>query len=108
MMRRCRVYNHDRFAGVLEELDDGTYRFRYDAAYLVDDTTEPVSLTLPKRREPYTSDHLFPFFYGLTAEGANRQLQARLLGIDEDDAFGLLMEAGCDTIGSVTVKAGEP
>lgn len=103
-MRRCRVYNHNRFAGVLEQLDDGTFRFCYDEAYLADDSTEPVSLTLPKRGEPYRCDHLFPFFYGLTAEGANRRLQARLLGIDEDDAFGLLMATGRDTIGSVTVE----
>ncbi len=106
-MRRCRVYNHDRFAGVLEQLDDGTYRFTYDPEYLADDSTDPVSLTLPKRRQPYTSEQLFGFFYGLLSEGANRRLQSRILGIDEDDAFGLLMATGRDTIGSVTVEPDE-
>lgn len=106
-MRRARVYNHDRLAGILEELDDGTYRFTYDAEYLADESTEPVSLTLPKRSEPYTSEHLFGFFYGLIAEGANRRLQSRLLRIDEEDAFGLLVATGRDTVGSVSVKPDE-
>lgn len=107
MSRSALVYNHERFAGRLDELEDGRYRFTYDAEYLVDATTEPVSLTLPKRREPYVSETLFAFFYGLAAEGSTRQLQANLLRVDPDDTFALLMATGGDTIGSVTIAADE-
>lgn len=104
MRRRARVYNHDRLAGHLEELDDGSYRFSYDPEYLADGTTEPVSLTLPKRAKPYESEVLFPFFYGLASEGSTRRLQANLLRVDREDVFGLLLAAGRDTIGSVTLE----
>ena len=107
-MRRAKVYNKDRLAGHLVELDDGTFRFQYEPEYLADESTGPVSLSLPKRSEPYRSDHLFAFFYGLLAEGPNRQRQCRRLKIDEDDSFGLLLETGRDTIGSVTIAPGEP
>lgn len=103
-MRRARVYNKDRLAGYLEEREDGTYRFVYDKEYLADDSTGPVSLTLPKRAEPFHSENLFAFFYGLLSEGPTRRRQCRRLKIDEDDAFGLLLATGRDTIGSVTIR----
>lgn len=103
-MRRGRVYNHGRLAGTIEERDDGSYCFRYDAEYLADPSTTAISLTLPLREQHYISDHLFSFFYGLLAEGSTRKLQCRRLRIDEDDAFGLLLATARDTIGSVTVE----
>jgi serine/threonine-protein kinase HipA len=106
-MRRALVYNKDRLAGYLEERDDGTYRFRYDEEYLADDSTGPVSLTLPKRPDPFVSEHLFAFFYGLLAEGSTRRRQCRRHKIDEDDHFGLLLATGRDTIGSVTIETAE-
>jgi len=92
--------------GLLEERDEGGYRFRYDPDYLASPGS-PISLTLPKRAEPYEAGHLFPFFYGLLAEGSTRTIQHRVLRIDEDDAFGLLLATAQDTVGSVTVVRGE-
>lgn len=106
-MRRGEVYNHGRLAGTIEELNDGTYRFTYDPSYVADPDSEAVSLTLPKRTEPFESEHLFPFFYGLLSEGSTRKLQSRLLNIDEEDTFGLLLETGRDTVGSVSVEGVE-
>ncbi len=101
--RRAAVHCHGRRAGVLEELTDGGFRFAYEEAYLADSDAPAVSLTLPRRTRPFVSDSLFPFFYGLLAEGTTRQLQARLNRIDPNDAFGLLLATGRDTIGAVTV-----
>lgn len=101
-MRRARVYNHDRFAGILEETSQG-YRFTYDRDYAIDAETSPVSLTLPKSKGSYESKDLFPFFYGLLSEGSTRTLQCRLLRIDEEDDFGLLLATGRDSVGSVRV-----
>jgi serine/threonine-protein kinase HipA len=48
---------------------------------------------------------LFPFFYGLLAEGENKDMQCRILKIDENDSFTrLLKTASEDTIGGVIVK----
>lgn len=100
-MRLCKVFVHDQEAGVLQETDKGTYSFIYNEGY----SGEPVCLAMPIRKEPYCSDHLFPFFFNMLSEGENRQLQSMLLHIDENDDFGILLAtAQKDTIGAVTVK----
>lgn len=108
-MRQCEVYVHGIKAGVLTENDNREYIFTYDASYLSDEKNPPVSLTLPLRKEPYHSPHLFPFFFNMLSEGENRQIQSRLLRIDAEDDFGILLAtARYDTIGAVTVKPIEP
>lgn len=102
-VKRARVLERGVLAGILEETPTG-YRFTYDPAYLADESAPAVSLTLPRRAEPYESGHLFAFFHGLLAEGFLKNLQCRALKIDEDDDFGrLVATAGGDVIGSVTV-----
>ncbi len=104
-MAKGSVYINQVLAGVLEKTDDGIYEFRYHDDYYLDERLPPVSLTLPKSSKVYRSPQLFPFFYGLLAEGVNKDVQCRLLKIDEEDDFTrLLKTAGDDTIGAVTVK----
>ena len=50
--RTAHIYVRDTFAGTLQETDAG-YVFAYDTAYLADEQSPAVSLTLPKRQEPY-------------------------------------------------------
>lgn len=65
----------------------------------------PSPLRFPKSGKEFVSDTLFPFFYNMLAEGANKASQCRSLKIDEEDAFGLLLAtAHTDTIGAITVK----
>lgn len=96
------MFNHGRLAGHLVETEAG-FVFTYDAAYLPDG--EPISLTLPTRSAPHSAPTLFSFFYGLLAEGSMRAIQHRVLKIDEDDVFGLLLATCGDTIGSVSIEA---
>lgn len=97
------VYCAGRLAGRIEKTASG-YRFTYDPAYLADPASRPVSATLPKRIESYSSTTLFPFFFGLLAEGSLKEVQCRTLKLDENDPFGrLLKTAAVDTIGDVTV-----
>ena len=104
-MRRAEVYTNGVFAGLLTETDDAKYIFKYDDVFLVNPTTKAISLTLPKRSEPFVANELFPFFFNMLSEGANKALQCMTLKIDENDAFGLLLAtASNDTIGSVTIK----
>ena len=98
------VYNNSIIAGIIEK-DANVYIFRYDDAYLNNNDTPPVSLTLPKTQQEYRSTVLFPFFYGLLSEGINKDIQCRLYKIDENDDFTrLLLTARYDTIGAITVK----
>lgn len=104
-MAKGAVYVNKILAGILEKKEDGTYEFKYDDEYYRNGELPHVSLTLPKSQQIYYSKDLFPFFYGLLAEGVNKDIQCRLLKIDEEDEFfRLLKTAGNDTIGAVTVK----
>lgn len=104
-MRSAKVYIRGIEAGTLTENDNGSYSFEYEPAYFVNTSMPEVSLTLPKAEMKFTSDYLFPFFFSLLSEGANKEAQCRLLKIDEKDYFGLLLAtASHDTIGAVTLK----
>lgn len=100
-MRKCKIFVHDVEAGILQESEKREYVFTYKVDY----RGEPVCLAMPVREEPYYSDHLFPYFFNMLSEGANRQIQSQLLHIDENDDFGIMLAtAQHDTIGAVTVK----
>lgn len=103
-MRAAQVLYNGRIAGVLTKTA-GTYRFTYDKNYLATTGSRPVSLTLPLREAAYESDVLFPAFINRLSEGANKAMQNRLLKIDENDYFGLLLAtAGNESIGPLTIK----
>lgn len=81
------------------------YSFYYIESYLNDDKLPAISLSFPKTKEVFHSDVLFPFFFGLLAEGENKEIQCRTLKIDENDHFTRLIKtAHTDTIGAVTIK----
>jgi len=104
-MRKLAIYRNKVYAGTLTEKSRDEYVFRYDDVYFTDTTKPAISLTLPKSQQEYTATVLFPFFFNMLSEGVNRQLQSRLLKIDEQDNFGLLAAtAKYDTIGAITVK----
>jgi HipA-like protein len=93
-------------AGVLSH-EGGVFRFTYLPEYLNNPRNPAISLTLPKRTLSYESPVLFPFFYGLLAEGESKALQCRLFKIEEHDHFTrLLKTCGTETIGAVTVREG--
>ncbi len=104
-MRQALVLSNNIVAGTLIETDDMHYIFKYDDTYLIDSTLRPISLAFPKRKEEFVSNELFPFFYNMLSEGANKAMQCQTLKIDEKDSFGLLLAtANVDTIGAITIK----
>ncbi len=104
-MRKALIYLRGRLAGELLEMSGDEYLFRYTDDYFNDISAPAISLTLTKKQQEYHSKTLFPFFYNMLSEGSNRALQSRLLKIDENDNFGLLLAtAQYDTLGAVTVK----
>jgi HipA-like protein len=104
-MRRAKVYCRGNLAGVLDKGPQG-YRFQYAPEYLLGPKYPPISLSFPKQEGAFESIVLFPFFYGLLAEGDEKALQCRLLRIDENDHFTrLLKTCATETIGGVTVEA---
>ena len=90
-MKCVTVYVKGVEAGVLARFKRGGYEFRYTRAYR-ESARPSVAFSLPKREAVHRSDVLFPFFYGLLAEGAQKRMQCRSMKIDENDHFTRLAE----------------
>ena len=104
-MRSGQVFFKNELAGILNQLDNGSFIFQYDEHWLNDSSKPAISLTLPKNKREFTSSTLFPFFFNLIPEGVNKRLLCSKKRIDFDDYFGILLEvAGGDTIGAVTIS----
>lgn len=103
-MRKARILYKDEEAGILVQHDDGTFTFRYNDVWMSDSNKPGVSLTLPKTQQEYNSEYLFSFFYNMLPEGSNKQVVCKLMRIDPNDYFGLLMTtAKTDIIGAIRV-----
>jgi len=103
-MRQAKIIYKGEEAGLLTQLDNGSFVFRYHDAWISDSNQPPVSLTFPKNQQEYRSEYLFPFFYNMLPEGANKQLVCHALRIDKADHFSILLNtAAYDTIGAVRV-----
>lgn len=101
--RTAYVYVRDTFAGILKETDSG-YSFIYDNEYLSSENSTAISLTLPMKKDEYTSKTLFSFFDGLIPEGWLLDIVSNNWKIDRKDRFGLLLVACKDPIGNVCIK----
>tara|TARA_R110002050_G_scaffold113644_1_gene228610 strand:- start:106 stop:435 length:330 start_codon:yes stop_codon:yes gene_type:complete len=104
-MRVAKVYFKNEEAGLLKQLDDGSFEFAYHNHWLKNGAFPAVSLTLPKTNKIYRSEFLFPFFYNMLPEGTNKQTVCFQMRIDESDNFGILLTtAKNDTIGAVRIE----
>jgi len=104
-MRVANILYKGKKAGILSQLDNGSFHFSYIQDWLSDDSKPSISLTLPKSQIEFKSEALFPFFYHLLPEGVNKRMICKTYKIDEDDAFGILLQASkVDTVGAVTIE----
>ena len=65
ILRQAQVFKAGVPAGVLQELEDRTFRFEY----LPDYQGPPVSLSMPTRHREWRFVRFPPFFDGLLPEG---------------------------------------
>lgn len=104
-MRQAEVIYKKESAGLLTQLDDGSFVFEYNKRWFHDVNKPSISLTLPKTKREFRSDYLFPFFYNMLPEGSNKQIVCFENRIDTNDHFGILLTtAKYDTIGAVQIK----
>jgi len=90
-MKCVTVYVKGVEAGVLAKFRRGGYEFRYTRQYR-ESPRPSVAFSISKRKAVHRSGVLFPFFYGLLAEGEQKRMQCRDLRIDENDHFTRLAE----------------
>lgn len=103
MAKIAKVLYDGVLAARLSETDEG-YLLKYDELYLEQPESKPISLTLPKQQEPYSSKVLFPFFDGLIPEGWLLDIAVDYWKVKANDRFELLLTTCRDTIGAVTVE----
>tara|TARA_R100001369_G_scaffold36196_1_gene61544 strand:- start:41998 stop:42324 length:327 start_codon:yes stop_codon:yes gene_type:complete len=104
-LRQAEILYKKEPAGLLTQLDDGSFVFRYHKIWFNDTTKPAISLSLPKTQQEFNAKHLFSFFYNMLPEGSNKQTVCFENRIDTNDHFGILLTtAKYDTIGAVQVK----
>lgn len=79
------------------------YDFTYRKDYLSLPDAQPVSLTLPLRKEAYRNEKLFPFFVGLLPEGWFLDITCRTLKIDPENKFAILVSTCGECVGAVSI-----
>ena len=104
-MQKGKVYRNKTFAGLLIKISSEEYFFQYDTDYLEKDNAKAISLNFPLQEKEFKSNHMFPFFFNMLAEGSMKDLQCKQLKIDKDDNFSrLLKTTNMNTIGSITLE----
>jgi serine/threonine-protein kinase HipA len=104
-MRQAEILYKKEAAGLLTQLNSGSFVFRYHNQWFESKEKPAISLTLPKDQQKYESEYLFPFFLNMLPEGSNRQNICFELRIATKDHFGLLLTtAKYDTVGAIQVK----
>jgi serine/threonine-protein kinase HipA len=96
------VYLHDVRVGTLTPRGRGV-RFTYDSAALTNDELPALSLSLPKRAEPFPDSQAGPFFRNLLPEQAYRRLVAAGVGTAAENSLALLGAIGGECPGAVSL-----
>jgi serine/threonine-protein kinase HipA len=89
--------------GTLRVNRQGQMTFTYATEWLQDPMRPALSISLPKRPEPFRHRDCRPFFAGLLPEEMPRRTIARTLGISEGNDFGFLAALGGDVAGALTL-----
>ena len=97
------VWWDGKLVGALRLDEHGDMSFAYDAAWLADADTAPLSASLPKQSETFNRRACRPFFAGLLPEEGQREAAARALGLSKGNDFALLRALGGDVAGALTL-----
>lgn len=103
MIKSLSVWWDGAVVGALQIDEHGDLAFTYDAAWLTDPAKRAVSISLPKRPEPFNRRETRPFFAGLLPEEGQRAAVARALGVSKANDFRLLEQLGGDVAGALTL-----
>lgn len=103
MSRALAVWWDGAVVGTLRTNQYGETSFVYAAEWLADFSRPAVSISLPKRPEPFKRRASRPFFAGLLPEDAQRAAVAGALGISRNNDFKLLEALGGEVAGALTL-----
>ena len=110
MISELKVYLHNILVGKLSKsiISKEIYIFQYEENYVKQECCKEISITLPKRIEPFVSEHkLHSFFDNLASEGWLGEKQANAIDKDQNDKFDLLAYFGNELIGGLHITNDE-
>ncbi|MCZ4093571.1 type II toxin-antitoxin system HipA family toxin [Sinorhizobium psoraleae] len=99
--RVLNVWWDGRIVGQFTQDRHGDIGFAYAEAWLDDESTLPLSASLPKRPERFSRRECRPFFGGLLPEENQRLIAAQALGVSPANDFALLDRLGGDVAGAL-------
>lgn len=103
MIKSLAVWWDGARVGLLRIDENGDLEFIYDPAWVEDAARPAVSISLPKRLEPFNRRETRPFFAGLLPEETQRDAVAHALGVSKANDFRLLERLGGDVAGALTL-----
>lgn len=103
MSNTLSIWWNGRIAGYLRLDGYGEMQFAYEPAWLEDDSAPALSVSLPKRTEPFGRRDCQPFFEGMLPEEAQRIAIAKALGVSVGNDFRLLEQLGGEVAGALTL-----
>jgi len=103
MSRALWVWWDERIVGTLRMDEFGEVTFQYSEGWLEGSELLPLSVSLPKRAEPFKRRECRPFFGGLLPEEGQLDAVARSLGLSKANEFKLLEALGGDVAGALTL-----
>lgn len=103
-MNALDVFLHDDRVGELRRLSGAKLQFTYTARW-TREHSQPISLSLPVREEPYDDRECRPFFSGLLPEGEFLKSIARRFHVSAGNAFAVLAEIGGECAGAIALSA---
>lgn len=101
------VWWDDAVVGELRLNEHGDISFIYNTDWSADAARPALSVSLPKRAEPFGRRECRPFFDGLLPEERALENVARALGISKGNDFALLKALGGDVAGALTLWPAE-
>ncbi len=103
MTQKLIAYKETSIVGTLHQVNEEDYVFSYAVSWLESKAPQPLSLTLPLREEPFSSESTKAFFANLLPEGQVRDHYASKFRISPDDDFALLAQLAGDCAGAISL-----
>ena len=101
-MESLNVFLLDRLAGVLKS-ENGQLSFRYDAEYLKNTLSTPISFSMPLCPETFNAQITTAFFENLLPPDAVRKRIGKILHLSRHNVFGFLKALGGDCAGAIAL-----
>jgi len=103
--RKLDVYLRSTRVGVLVQDEDVNLSFTYLEEYLASESACEISVSMPLAPVTYANSTAKPFFSGLLPDESARIRLARVLGVSDTNAFGMLEVIGGDCAGALALYA---